>query len=116
MQRLWLNPQHYELILERAFLNHDEQKVTFLGVPELTDADGTPLRAGTGQPLFHVEHSVGGTEQQPANRWRIVHLTDAADDRLAERFQHMAKDPWLAEHTEIYIRHNLGIELTRKSP
>ena len=85
-------------------------------VPELTDADGTPLRAGTGQPLFHVEHSVGGTEQQPANRWRIVHLTDAADDRLAERFQHMAKDPWLAEHTEIYIRHNLGIELTRKSP
>jgi hypothetical protein len=25
----------------------------------------------------------------------------------------MAKDPWLAEHTEIYIRHNLGIELSR---
>ncbi len=84
MQRRWLNPHHYELILERAFLNHDEQKVTFLGVPELTDADGTPLPAGTGQPLFHVEHSVGGTELQPTNRWRIVHLTDAADDRLTE--------------------------------
>jgi hypothetical protein len=26
MQRLWLNPQHYELILERAFLNHDQQR------------------------------------------------------------------------------------------
>jgi hypothetical protein len=25
----------------------------------------------------------------------------------------MASNPWLAEHTEIYIRDNLGIELTR---
>jgi len=25
----------------------------------------------------------------------------------------MAADPWLPEHTEIYIRHNLGIELAR---
>ncbi len=115
MQRLWLNPQRCELILERAFLNHHDQKVTFLGVPKLTDADGTLLRAGTGQPLFHVEHSVGGTELQPLNRWRIVHLTDAPDERLIEGFDHMAASPWLAEHTEIYIRDNLGIELTRNS-
>jgi len=114
MQRLWLRPQRYQLILERAFLNHHEQKVIFLGAPELTGPDGTPLRAGTGQPLFHVEHSVGGTESQPLNRWRIVHLTDASDTRLLEIFAHMAASPWLAEHTEIYIRHNLGIELTRK--
>jgi hypothetical protein len=113
LQRLWLNPQHYELILERAFLNHRGQKITFLGVRELTGADGTLLRAGTGQPLFHVEHSVGGTERRPLNRWRIVHLTGAPDDRLIERFERMARNPWLAEHTEIYIRHNLGIELTR---
>jgi len=26
----------------------------------------------------------------------------------------MAASPWLAEHTEIYIRHDLGIQLTRK--
>jgi len=26
----------------------------------------------------------------------------------------MAHSPWLAEHTEIYIRPNLGIQLTRK--
>jgi hypothetical protein len=65
MQRLWLRPERYELILERAFLNHHQQKVTFLGVPELAGADGTLLRAGTGQPLFHVEHSVGGTELHP---------------------------------------------------
>jgi hypothetical protein len=113
MQRLWLNPQHYELILECAFLDHHQQKVTFLDVPELTGADGTLLRAGSGQPLFHVEHSVGGTEQQPLNRWRIVHLTDAPDGRLIEGFERMASNPWLAEHTEIYIRDNLGVELAR---
>ncbi len=115
MQRLWLHPQRYELILARAFINHHEQKVTFLGVPELTAADGTLLRAGTGQPLFHVEHSVSGTELQPLNRWRIVHLTDALDERLIEGFERMARNPWLAEHAEIYIRDNLGIELTRNS-
>jgi len=71
-------------------------------VPELTDADGTPLRAGTGQPLFHVEHSVGGTELQPMNRWRIVHHTDAVSDRLIERLQHMASNPWLAEHRDLH--------------
>ncbi len=82
---------------------------------EVAGADGTLLRAGAGQPLFHVEHSVGGTELRPLNRWRIVHLTDAVDERLIERFERMAASPWLAEHTEIYIRDNLGIELTRNS-
>ena len=114
MQRLWLSPQQYQLILERAFLNHDEQKVTFLGVPELAGPGGTLLRAGTGQPLFHVEHAVGGTESQPLNRWRIVHLTDARDQRLTAVFRPMGASPWLAEHTEIYIRDTLGIQLARK--
>ncbi len=116
MQRLWLDPERHEQILERAFLNHADQKITFLGVPELADAAGTLLRAGTGQPLFHVEHSVGGAEPQPLNRWRIVHLTDAPDQRLIAVFEHMAASPWLAEHTEIYIRDNLGIQLTRNAP
>lgn len=113
MQRLWLDPQRYELILERAFLNRDEQRVTFLGVRELTGPDGMLLHAGTGQPLFHVEHSVGGTDTQPLNQWRIVHLTGAPDERLTAVFEHMAASPWLAEHTEIYIRDALGIELAR---
>ena len=113
-QRLWLNPQRYELILEQAFLNRGEQKVTFLGVPELTGPDGSRLRGGVGQPLFHVEHAVGGTEQEPLNRWRIVHLTGARDERLIAVFERMTASPWLAEHTEIYIRDTLGIQLTRK--
>jgi hypothetical protein len=37
------------------------QKITFLGVPELRGPDGTLLHAGTGQPLFQVEHAVGGS-------------------------------------------------------
>jgi hypothetical protein len=114
MQRPWLSQERYQLILERAFLNHDQQRVTFLGVAQLTGPDGVLLRAGADQPLFHVEHSVAGTEQRPLNRWRIVHLTQAADHRLTEVFKHMADSPWLAEHTEIYIRHDLGIQLTRK--
>jgi hypothetical protein len=72
------------------------------------------IRAGTGQPRFHVEHAVGGTESQPLNRWRIVHLTDARDQRLITVFERMVASPWLAEHTEIYIRDTLGIQLTRK--
>jgi hypothetical protein len=114
-QRLWLTPDRYELILERAFLNHIQQKITFIGVAELTGPDGTQLRAGTGQPLFHVEHSVGGSEPQPLNQWRIVHLTEAFDNRLTKVFEHIATSLWLAEHTEIYIRRDLGIQLTRKA-
>jgi hypothetical protein len=113
VQRMWLKPEESQLILERAFLDHSQQKVTFLGVAELTGPDGTLLRAGTGQQLFHVEHSVGGSEEQPLNRWRIVHLTGAVDERLTAVFEHMAADPWLPQHTEIYIRDNLGIELAR---
>jgi hypothetical protein len=55
------------------------------------DAD-TLLRGGTGQPLFQVEHLVGGTEPRPLNRWRIVHLTDAPG-RLIEGFEDMAASP-----------------------
>ena len=75
---------------------------------------GILLRAGTSQPLFHVEHAVSGTESQPLNRWRIVHLTDARDQRLTAVFRPMGASPWLAEHTEIYIRDTLGIQLARK--
>jgi len=35
---------------------------------------------------------VGGTEQQPLNRRRVVRLTGTADDRLTAVFEHMAAD------------------------
>ena len=112
-QRLWLDPSEYGLVLEQTYRNHVHQKVTFIGAAELPDRDGTILRADTAQPLFHVEHSVGGDERRPLNLWRIVHLTDRPDDRLIETFTRIARDVWLPEFVEIYIRKDLNIELTR---
>ncbi len=113
-QRLWLEPTEYGLVLEPVCLNPTQQMVTFIGAAELPSRDGNLLRAGERQPLFHVEHSVGGDESRPLNRWRIVHLTDRPEHRLVERFTLMANDVWLPEFIEIYIRGDLNIELTRR--
>ena len=113
-QRLWLEPAEYGLVLEQVCLNPTQQEVTFIGAAELADRDRNLLRAGTRQPVFHVEHSVGGNESRPLNRWRIVHLTDRPEQRLVERFTLMANDVWLPEFIEIYIRSDLNIKLTRR--
>jgi hypothetical protein len=113
-QRLWLEPAEYGLVLEQVCLNPTQQKVTFIGATEHPDRDSNLLRAGVGQPLFHVEHSVGGDEMRPLNRWRIVHLTDRPEHRLVERFTLMANEVWLPEFIEIYIRSDLNIKLTRQ--
>ncbi len=113
-QRLWLEPAEYVLVLEQVCLNPTQQKVTFIGAAELPDRDRNLLRAGARQPLFHVEHSVGGDESRPLNRWRIVHLTERPEHRLVERFTLMANDVWLPEFIEIYIRNDLNIKLTRR--
>lgn len=113
-QRLWLEPAEYGLVLEQVCLNPTQQKVTFIGAAELPDRDRNLLRAGSRQPLFHVEHSVGGDESRPLNRWRIVHLTDRPEHRLIERFTLMANDVWLPEFIEIYIQSDLNIKLTRR--
>jgi len=112
-QPLGLEPAAYGLVLELICLNPSEQKVTFVGAAELSDGEGNVVRAGTGQPLFHVEHSVGGDESRPLNCWRIVHLTDRPDDRLVKRFTRMAHDVWPPEFIEIYIRSDLDIKLKR---
>ena len=113
-QRLWLEPAEYGLVLEQVSLNPTQQKVTFIGAAELPDREKILLRAGARQPLFHVEHSVGGDESRPLNTWRIVHLTDRAEHRLVERFTLIANDVWLPEFIEIYIRSDLNIKLTRR--
>ena len=114
-QRLWLETSEHGLVLERVFLNPGRQRVTFIGTAELPGRDGNPLRAGDGQPLFHVEHSVDGSELRPLNLWRIVFLTDRRRRQLIERFT-PAKDVWLREFIEIYIRRDLKIELNRREP
>ncbi len=113
-QGLWLEPAEYGLVLEQVCLNPTQQKVTFIGAAELPDRDKNLLRADARQPLFHVEHSVGGDESRPLNSWRIVHLTDKPERRLVERFTLIANDVWLPEFIEIYIRSDLNIKLTRR--
>ena len=113
-QRLWLARAEYGLVLELVCLNPTQQKVTFIGAAELPDRDNNLLRAGEGQPLFHVEHSVDGDESRPLNIWRIVHLTDGTKRRLVERFTLIANDVWLPEFIEIYIRSDQNIELNRR--
>lgn len=113
-QRLWLEPTEFGLVLERCHLDFDEQKVTFIGTEQLRTPAGDVLRAGRGQPLFHVEHSVGGDDERPLNEWRIVHLTDGPEDELEEPFVQMAESPWLPEFVEIYLRDDLGLRLSRR--
>ena len=112
-QRLWLVPSEHGLVLERVFLNPGRQRVTFIGTAELPGRDGNPIRSGEGQPLFHVEHSVDGSESRPLNLWRIVFLTDGPRQQLIERFT-LAKNVWLREFVEIYIRRDLKIALNRR--
>ena len=112
-QRLRLKPSERGLVLEQVRLDPARQSATFIGAAELLDGEGTLLRAGRRQPLFHVEHSVDGAEFRPLNRWRIVYLTDRPEQKLIERFA-LATDVWLREFVEIYIRRDLKIELTRR--
>jgi len=112
-QRLRLEPSERGLVLEQVLLNPARQSATFIGAAELLDSDGNLVRAGRGQPLFHVEHSVDGGEFRPLNRWRIVYLTDRPERKLIERFA-LAKEVRLREFVEIYIRRDLKIELTRR--
>lgn len=113
-QRLWLEPDEYGMVIEHVCLNDSEQAITFIGAAKARNKDNNLLRAGTGQPIFHVEHAVSGQDSQPLNTWRIVHLTDSPDQRMIERFARVANDIWLPEFIEIYIRNDLGIGLTRR--
>jgi hypothetical protein len=103
----------YGQILEEVYLSPTENRILALGRAELVSEDGRALRAGSHQPLFHVEHSVGGTNTQPLNLWRIVHLTPQKDDALAQR-QGTAMAEVLRQFIAIYVGKELGRNLTRR--
>lgn len=111
-QRAW-RTDGYGQVLEEVYLSPREQAVLFFGRAEFLKDDGSALQAGSHQPLFHVEHAVGGTDSHPENLWRIVHLTKERDEALIK--QHLAQTgtpEWLRRFAAIYVERDLGIEPT----
>ncbi|KAJ5559036.1 hypothetical protein N7535_009096 [Penicillium sp. DV-2018c] len=113
-QRIWTNPSKYATVIEHVCLDHDAHRAFFLGAAQTELPSGEIIRSGIEQPLFHVEHSVEGSEKCPLNVWRIVHLTDGRDVELLKVFAKMAQSPYLREFNEVYIREDLGRRLSRK--
>jgi hypothetical protein len=114
VQKAWLNDDR-GLVLEEVFSDPAAQQVLFLGRPTLAGPDGAVLRADPFQPLFHVEHAVGGTEEAPLNLWRIVVLTDAPDPRYAAEFERQSAAGGVPGFLEIYLARDLGVKVRRLS-
>ncbi len=113
-QRAW-KTDVYGRVLEEVYLSPKEQKVFFLGRAEFMRANHPSLQAGNHQPLFHVEHAVGGTDLRPLNVWRIVHLTTERDNALIEQQStQMGAAEWLREFVAIYVEKDLRIKLTHR--
>ena len=80
------------------------------------DDSGQTITASHKQPLFHVEHGVGGTENAPLNTWRIVHLASDEDGALAKHFELMSQVSGLPEYVERYVEDVLKVPLKPKPP
>jgi hypothetical protein len=106
-QRAW-RTETSGLVLEEVYLSCKEQQALFFGRAEFLADDGAVLRAGSHQPLFHVEHTVAGTEARPLNLWRIVHLTSERDGALS----HPGATEVLRKFIAIYVEKNLGVKMT----
>lgn len=100
------------VVLEEVYLDPGSRSVLFFGRSQLIGPDGAPVEDGGHQPLFHVEHAVTGTEEEPLNRWRIVHLTDAEEQALIERQLEEGADGWLVGFLTAFIERELERELT----
>lgn len=112
-QRLWKDPSRFTTVIEQVYLNHDTQRAFFIGIDQVMTIDGDVITRGKEQPNFHVEHSAAGTETEPLNIWRIVHLDKDADGEIQRVFRNMAGSPYLREFNEVYIREDLGKQLIR---
>jgi hypothetical protein len=115
MQRGWITPEEGR-VLEDVFVSDAKQTIYFLGRPRMLEENGNPLVASPFQPLFHVQHAVGGSEQAPLNLWSIVLLTDVPDPRYCEPFEQMVRAGLLPGFLEIYIERDLKLKLSRVGP
>ena len=64
------------------------------------------------ESLVHVEHSAGGSEDNPQRIWGIVILTGNKHDRYIQPFKGMVAAGLLPGYLEIYLRRDLNVELT----
>jgi hypothetical protein len=115
LQRGWITPQEGR-VLEDVFVSDARQTIYFLGRPQMVEETGKALVASPFQPLFHVRHGVGGSEQAPLNLWSIVILTNAPDPRYCEPFEQMVRAGLLPGFIEIYIERDLKLKLSRIPP
>jgi hypothetical protein len=102
LQRGWITSEEGR-VLEDVFVSDAKQTIYFLGRPRMVEESGNTLAASPFQPLFHVRHAVGGSEQAPLNLWSIVLLTDAPDPRYCEPFEQMMRAGLLPGFLEICI-------------
>jgi len=112
LQRGWITSEEGR-VLEDVFVSAAKQTIYFLGRPQMVEESGNTLVASPFQPLFHVQHAVGGSEQAPLNLWSIVLLTAAPDPRYCEPFNQMARAGLLPGFIEIYIERDLKLKLSR---
>jgi hypothetical protein len=112
MQRGWIK-QEEGRVLEDVFVSDAKQAIYFLGRARMAAESGEELAASSFQPLFHVRHAVGGSEEEPLNLWSIALLTHAPDARYIEPFEQMVRSGLLPGFIEIYIERDLKLKLGR---
>lgn len=112
MQRGWITPAEGR-VLEDVFVSDAKEAIYFLGRPRMVEESGKELMASAFQPLFHVWHAVGGSDDEPLNLWSIVLLTEVPDARYHEPFEQMVRAGMLPGFIEIYIRRDLQLQLGR---
>jgi hypothetical protein len=112
LQRGWITLEEGR-VLEDVFVSDAKQTIYFLGRPQMVEESGNTLVASPFQPLFHVRHGVGGSEQMPLNLWSIVLLTNASDQHYCEPFEQMVRAGLLPGFIEIYIERDLKLKLNR---
>jgi hypothetical protein len=112
LQRGWIAPEEGR-VLEDVFVSDANQTIYFLGRRRMVEENGKEIEASSYQPLFHVQHAVGGSEEEPLNLWSIVLLTPAPDARYVAPFEQMVQAGLLPGFIEIYIERDLQSKLTR---
>jgi hypothetical protein len=114
LQRGWITPEQGR-VLEDVFVSAAKQAIFFFGRERMSLEFGNELEASKFQPIFHVEHSVEGSEDEPLNLWRIVLLTSEPDARYFAPFEQMVSAGLLPGFIEIYIQKDLGMRLAPRT-